>query len=132
MALQLVAAGGLITGRHVGIALATGIFLNLHFMAAGAVKPSALYLLAQGALVLWMAEQSPTFTAKRALGIAGLTAGLLAVVGLPFVSTVGRALVIEDPAVMFVTGGALTVLACIRASASNTAARRDRWAHLNQ
>ncbi|MCB1270180.1 MAG: hypothetical protein KDB31_02060 [Microthrixaceae bacterium] len=121
---QLVAAAGLISGRRLGAAIGIGIFLNLNFMAAGAVNPSAFYLLAQGSLLLWMAERRPTLAARRGLGIAALVAGGVGLISLPFVSTLHPALVIDDPAVMFVTGGILTVLACFRAGVSVASARQ--------
>lgn len=122
---QLVAAAGLLSGRRLGLSLAVGIFLNLHFMAAGAVNPSAFYLLAQGALVLWLAERRPTFAMKRKLGLAAVAAAVLALISVPFISTIQPALVIEDPAIMYVTAGVLTVLACVRASSSISATRRE-------
>ncbi len=56
----LAAGLALTSGRPHGLGIAIGMFLNLSFMAAGAVTPSAFYLLAQGALALWMAEQGPS------------------------------------------------------------------------
>ncbi len=113
---QLVAGASLVTGRRIGVGLATGIFLNLHFLAAGAVTPSAFYLLAQGALVLWLAEQTLTLVSLKRLQLVAAIAAALVGFNLPFISTVHPAAVIDDPAIMLVLGGALTALGCVLAS----------------
>ena len=56
VALQLFAGAALLTGRNRTAGLIIGMFLNLHVLAAGAVNPSAFYLLAQGAVLLAIAE----------------------------------------------------------------------------
>ncbi|MFW2381413.1 MAG: hypothetical protein ACN4GZ_06595 [Acidimicrobiales bacterium] len=112
---QLVAGLSLASGRRLGLGLGLGMFLNLQFLAAGAVTPSAFYLLAQGALALWMAEQAPTFITMKRLGLAAAGAMFLAGLSIPFVSTVHPAHVIDDPAIMFVFGGTLATLACVLA-----------------
>lgn len=114
--LQMIAASTLITGRRVGAGLLAGVFLNIHFLAAGAVNPSAFYLLAQGALALRAVEaarwdqQEPR--RLRQLRLAAAVALGLGALSIPFVSTFEPALVIEDPAVMFLTAGAFTFGAC--------------------
>jgi hypothetical protein len=113
---QLVAAISLTTGKRLLLGLSVGMFLNLNFLAAGAVTPSAFYLLAQGAIALWMAELKPSAAATRALGAVAATAIFLAAASLPFVSTVHPHDVIEDPAVMFAFGGSLAAAACWLAS----------------
>jgi thiosulfate dehydrogenase [quinone] large subunit len=115
---QLVAGISLVTGRRLNVGLAVGMFLNLHFMAAGAVTPSAFYLLAQGALVLWLCERNASQSPSSALRATAAAATLVAGLNLAFVSTLHPADVIEDPAVMFSFGGALTALACLLAADS--------------
>ena len=112
-AFQLVAGASLVLGRRVGLGLAIGIFLNLHFVAAGAVNPSAFYLLAQGAIALWSAETSrdQPRPAQVLWGVA-LAALLLGIASVPFISTLDPALVIDDPAVMYFMCAVLTILAC--------------------
>jgi hypothetical protein len=112
-AFQLLAGASLVLGRRIGIGLALGIFLNLHFVAAGAVNPSAFYLLAQGAIALWLAETSRAGprTGQMLWGTA-LMAILLGIASAPFISTLDPALVIDDPAVMYVMGAVLTMLGC--------------------
>ena len=110
---QLVAGASLVTGRRLGLGLTIGIFLNLHFLAAGAVTPSAFYLLAQGALALWLAEQTHTGATATRLSVAAIVAVFLAGLSVPFASTIHPADVIEDPALMFAFGGLLTTAACL-------------------
>ncbi len=117
LVLQLVVAASLLTGRARTVGLGLGIAMNLHFVAAGAVNPSAFYLLAQGALVLWLVE---AWSSRRAQAtLPGVAASGLAVAGfnLPFIATLHPAEVIDDPAIMFCTLGALTCLACVIAVA---------------
>ncbi len=113
LALQAIAAASLLSGRHRAVGLGLGIAMNLHFVAAGAVNPSAFYLLAQGALVLWMIEQRPSLPSIDSL-VRTMAAGL-AMVGfnLPFIRTLDPKTVIDDPAIMMATVGGLTCLACI-------------------
>ncbi|RZV45412.1 MAG: hypothetical protein EX269_10005 [Acidimicrobiales bacterium] len=54
---QLFAAVTLLSGRSVAEGLTVGMFLNLSFLTAGAASPSAFYLLAQGAVGLWLAHR---------------------------------------------------------------------------
>lgn len=115
---QLVAGLSLVSGRHLGVGLGLGMALNLHFLAAGAVTPSAFYLLAQGALVLWMAERQPSARTSARLEVAAAVAIFLAAMSLPSISTLHPAQVIEDPAVMYVFGGTLTTMACLLAQSS--------------
>lgn len=118
LVLQLVVAGSLLTGRHRSIGLGLSIAMNLHFVAAGAVNPSAFYLLAQGALVLWLVESWDSRRVRATL--PGVAASGLAVAGfnVPFIATLHPAEVIDDPAIMFSTIGALTCLAGLVAVAA--------------
>ena len=111
IALQIVAGVTLLTGRHLSVGLAVGMFMNVHFVAAGAVNPSAFYLLAQGAVALWLAEQGRARALQRLQAMAG--AGVfLALLSVPFIRTIHPAEVIDDPAIMLVTGGLLAAMCC--------------------
>ncbi len=103
----------LVRGRFVGFALAVGATMNLSFMAAGAVNPSAFYLLIQGAIALWLAEQTQA-KQRTARVLVSTAAGstVLAALSVPFVSTLHPHGVIEDPAVVMLMGGVLTVVGC--------------------
>jgi uncharacterized membrane protein YphA (DoxX/SURF4 family) len=124
---QLVAGTSLVTGRRLNVGLAIGVFFNLHFMAAGAVTPSAFYLLAQGSLILWLCERNASQSTSAALHATAAAATFVAGLNLAFVSTLHPAEVIEDPAVMFAFGGALTALACLLAAdSSRVESQRER------
>ncbi|NNE96621.1 MAG: hypothetical protein HKN24_11390 [Acidimicrobiales bacterium] len=118
---QLVAGVSLVTGRRLTVGLAVGMFLNLHFMAAGAVTPSAFYLLGQGALVLWLSEQTVSGARIQALRIAAAVGAFVVGLNIPFISTLHPAEVIEDPAVMFSFAGALAALTCLLAAGNHGA-----------
>lgn len=125
LVLQLLVAASLLSGRARGFGLGFGMAMNLHFVAAGAVNPSAFYLLAQGALLLWMLERWRA-SERRAL-LPAVAAGGLAVAGfnLPFIGTIHPAEVIDDPAIMFMTLGSLTALAAVVALSQDRAASAD-------
>jgi thiosulfate dehydrogenase [quinone] large subunit len=113
VAIQLAVGIALLRGRHLGAALAAGIFLNLNFVAAGAVSPSAFYLVAQGALVLWLVERRPEPRYRRAL-LGGTC--FLVVIGLlsaPLVRTLHPSEVIDDPAMMLLVLGSLAAVATV-------------------
>lgn len=122
---QLAAGASLVTGRRLAVGLSIGMFLNLHFMAAGAVTPSAFYLLAQGALVLWLSERATGTGNIRALRIAAAVGAFVVGVNVPFISTLHPAEVIEDPAVMFSFAGALAALTCLLAATPDTTTHRQ-------
>ena len=107
---QLFAAVALLSGWRLLAGLAVGAFLNLNFMAAGAVNPSIFYLICQTALLLWIlhGESEPK---KRALRLLATASIVLVLLNVPFISTIDPAAVIEDPASVLVTLGLLTAVA---------------------
>ncbi len=111
--LQIGAGLSLLTGRALGIGLAAGLFLNLSFVAGGAVNPSVFYIVAQGALALWLIESHPSPVARRALVAGVVTLVLLGLASAPLVGTIRPDAVIDDPAVMMLTLAALGTLATI-------------------
>jgi len=108
MLAQFAIGAALITGRATRLALAAGIGLNLHFIAAGAVDPSVFYILSQGAVLLWMAEQSRSRITNARLDVAGAAGLGLAAFAAPSVTTIDPAEVIHDPGMILVTIGMLT------------------------
>ena len=113
MIAQFVVGLSLVSGRFVRSALAVGIFLNLNFLAAGAVNPSAFYLLSQGAIALWLVEQGRTAPRTPALlTTTAIVAATLGVISMPYVTTLHPAEVIDDPAIMLVLGGILAMVGC--------------------
>jgi thiosulfate dehydrogenase [quinone] large subunit len=113
VALQLAAGLALLRGRNPGAALAAGIFLNINFVAVGAVSPSAFYLVAQGALVLWLVEQRPEPVYRRALLGGTCLLILIGLVGTPLIRTLQPAEVIDDPAMMLLVLGSLSAVATV-------------------
>lgn len=112
--LQFAVAASLLSGRYVGWGLSVGIFMNLNFLAGGAVNPSVFYLLCQGAVALWMAEQAATERDMvRPLWFVAAGGLVVSLISIPSVSTIHPADVIEDPGAIVVFVGALTVVACV-------------------
>ncbi|MEM7142339.1 MAG: hypothetical protein AAF548_15050 [Actinomycetota bacterium] len=104
----------LLTGRARATTLLVGIALNTSFVLAGAVDPSAFYLLAQLAVLLWVAEERrtphPTAIAWT-LAIGGLaTAGS----ALLSIGTLHPEHVVDDPSMMLVFLGLLTAASAER------------------
>lgn len=110
LVLEGVAAVSFLTGRHRSVGLASGVVLNLTFLAAGAVNPSAFYLVLQGALAVTLVERSDA-DLRRALFGVEVVVLTTAVMSATSIRTVHPARVIEDAAVMVITLAALTVLA---------------------
>lgn len=110
---ELAVGLGLLANRRLAMALPVAIGLNLAFVAAGAVNPSAFYLVGQGAIALWLvARRPPTPGLSRGLRLATAVAVACAAVSAPAISTLHPALVIDDPAIMFAMFAGLTALAC--------------------
>lgn len=109
--LQLFAGASLLSGFKLKWGLAAGIFLNLSFLAVGAVNPSAFYLIGQGALALTLlgAARPTERVADKMRMIVGAAFGMI-LVNIPFVRTLDVHGVIEDPAMMFITLGILTMV----------------------
>lgn len=122
---QLFAGIALISGWKLSAGLATGLFLNLNFVAAGAVDPSIFYLVCQTALLLWILHDE-NGAARRPLRLLALTSLAVALLNVPFIWTLDPTWVVKDPAAALVTLGFLTAvasLAGIRRSAETRDAR---------
>lgn len=105
---QLFAGITLVAGRMVLTGLTVGMFLNLSFIAAGAVNPSIFYLVCQGALLLWIIQNAKeSGVARRSFRWVPTVSFLVVLVNLPLVSTLDPAGVIEDPAMILVLFGLL-------------------------
>jgi thiosulfate dehydrogenase [quinone] large subunit len=109
---QLGAGLSLLTGRYLGVGLTVGVFLNLTFVAAGAVDPSAFYLIIQAALFLWLIERRGADSDGSLLSAVQVVAATVAAISVPYITTIQPAEVIHDPAVMFSFLGVLTVFVC--------------------
>lgn len=121
VAIQLFAGLALLGGRQTGLAIGLGVLLNLNFVAAGAVNPSAFYLVMQGALALWLFEQGRHRLKLVYLDVSAVVLGMLGLASIRFISTVHPAEVIDDPAAMLSFMGVLAVVANILAKRSQVA-----------
>ena len=110
LGLQLIAAATLLSGRQVGLGLALGMFLNLHFVLAGAVDPSVFYLVCQGALALHLLERRRDAGSREVLELLNVGAVVLFCATAPMARTLHPADVIDDPAVVLATFGVLVFL----------------------
>lgn len=100
----------LISDWKLPAALATGLFLNLNFVAAGSVEPSIFYLICQLALVLWILHDK-NGVARRPLRVVAVTSLIVALFNVPFVWTLDPTWVVEDPAMALITVALLTAFA---------------------
>ena len=110
MACQLAIAVCLVANRFVRPALWCGVVLNVLFMMAGRVNPSAFYLVMQLALLFALSRSISMETAKRRAVFWLMLAAFI----VPFAHTLHPALVIDDPALVlsFLAGlAAVTTLA---------------------
>ena len=96
LVMQLAVGVCLLADRHVRPALWAGVLLNVSFVMAGRVNPSAFYLVMEAALLLALSRPVSVRIARRRavlwLGVAALS--------LPFVRTLHPAEAIDDPALM--------------------------------
>ncbi len=126
---EIIVALTLLTGHRMALGLSIGIFLNLNFIAGGAVNPSIFYLVAQGCIALWMAERSEN-KKDQPMVLAAIAGSALFVgaVSIPDVVSLDPSWVIDDPGVITVFGAVLTALACgatgLRLSAGKAQPRR--------
>ncbi len=121
---QFGAGLSLLTGRYLVLGLTVGVFLNLTFVATGAVDPSAFYLIIQAALFLWLVERRATDSDGNVLSAVQVVSATIAGISVPYITTIQPAEVIHDPAVMFTFLGVLTVVVC-ELSRRRTAAPRS-------
>ena len=96
LVVQLVVGGCLLTNRHVRPALWAGVILNVSFVMAGRVNPSAFYLVMEAALLLALSRLVSVRIAHRR-AVLWVFVGALS---LPFVRTLHPAEAIDDPALM--------------------------------
>ena len=107
LAAEFFVSAALLSGRRQGVALGIAMFLNLNFIALGVIVPSIFYLLGQGAIVLWLAEQSRRDDLTKFYAMAAFYGAALAGISIPFISTLEPAEVINDPAIVMATAGFL-------------------------
>jgi thiosulfate dehydrogenase [quinone] large subunit len=109
---ELVIAALLLLDRWPLAALAAGAFLNVQFVVAGVVNPSAFYLVIAMVVVLWHLDHGGSAATYRVAARAAVAAAVVATLTLaPFVSTLRPAEVIRDPALVLVFLSALFAVA---------------------
>ena len=118
---QILIGLAILVGRPLRVALWCAVVLNVVFVLAGRVNPSAFYLIMEAALLygvsVGLLANRRTEPSTRTLGfIVGWL--VLAAVNVPFITTIEPAEVIEDPAMM------LTFLGVVVATTSFL-----RWAY---
>ncbi|MEP7045552.1 MAG: hypothetical protein ABI949_02670 [Ilumatobacteraceae bacterium] len=114
---QLACGIAIAIGKPLRLALRWAVLLNVVFIMAGKVNPSAFYLIMEIVLLFAIADGTmgvrPTSPSWRTVALAATsTAGAIAMT--PYVRTIEPAKVIEDPAMMLVFLGsvvAITMLA---------------------
>ena len=100
---ELAIGAMLALNRRVVGALLVAAFLNVHFMLAGVVNPSAFYLVIAMVIVLWRLEDGSSAAERRAAARRAGFAALVTTLGLaPSVTTIQPAQVIDDPAIMLI------------------------------
>ncbi len=103
VALQLVAGIFLIMNYKPMCAVLIGVFLNVQFLMAGAVNPSAFYLVLALVVVLWRMERSSSLSTSRKLTrLVAIAAGVTTVFMLPFIASLSPDRAIEDPAAVLI------------------------------
>jgi thiosulfate dehydrogenase (quinone) large subunit len=100
---QILIGLGLIFGRPLRVALWAGVVLNVIFVMAGRVNPSAFYLIMESGLLfavsIGVLDRAAARPSRRSLALVVGWLGLAAV-NVPFIETIEPAKVIEDPAMM--------------------------------
>ena len=99
--------------------------MNVAFVLAGAVTPSAFYLLAQLAVVLWVVESGRSAWSRALASIVALTGLALAGSAVLSIGSLHPAHVVEDPSMMLVFLGLLAAGGAERAQL----ARREAATH---
>lgn len=112
---QVVIGVGLLLGRFPRRALWAGVALNVCFTMAGAVNPSAFYLVMELALLIGLSRPTDLTIAWRRATLWLVPAVLV----LPFARTLEPAAVIDDPALMIAFVCGLAAVSTISWSAAH-------------
>ena len=118
---QLAIGLAIAIGKPMRLALRWGFVLNVVFILAGKVNPSAFYLVMEIVLLFAVADGTigvrPSRPSWRTIVAAG-TSAALAIAVAPYIRTIEPATVIEDPAMMLVfLGFIISVTLVVRRAA---------------
>ena len=113
---QLACGIAIAIGKPLRLALRWAVLLNVVFVLAGKVNPSAFYLVMEIVLLFAVADGTigvrPTSPSRRTIGLAAIsTTAAFAVV--PYIRTIEPSKVIEDPAMMLVFLGMIVAITLI-------------------
>lgn len=100
-------------GKPLRLALRWAVLLNVVFIMAGRVNPSAFYLVMEIVLLFAIADGTmgvrPTSPSRRTVALSILSAGA-AIAVTPYIRTIEPAKVIDDPAMMLVFLGVVVAV----------------------
>lgn len=116
LAAQLGVGGCLLVNRHVRSALWVGVILNVSFVMAGRVNPSAFYLVMEAALLLSLSRHVSLRIAQRRAVLWLFVAAL----SLPYVRTLHPAEAIDDPGLMLSFVPVLVAVTTVALAAGST------------
>jgi thiosulfate dehydrogenase (quinone) large subunit len=128
---QIACGVAIAVGKQLRLALSWGFLLNVTFILAGRVNPSAFYLVMEAVMLFAIADGAigvrPTSPSRRTVMAAGVAATLgLSLV--PFIRTIEPGKVIEDPAMMLsFMGSIIAVTLLFRRAAYRP--HETRWIH---
>jgi thiosulfate dehydrogenase [quinone] large subunit len=111
MVTQLLCGVMIASGKKMKLALRWAFLMNVTFILAGRVTPSAFYLVLELVLLFAIADgvlsTTPTVPSRSTFAAAGISV-LLAAIFVPYIRTIQPAEVIEDPAMMLMFIGLVT------------------------
>jgi uncharacterized membrane protein YphA (DoxX/SURF4 family) len=121
------------TGQKLPLALRWAFFMNVTFVLAGRVNPSAFYLVMELVLLFAIADGAlgvnPTTPSHRTFVIAG-TSAVLGILCVPYIRTIEPAHVIDDPAMMLMFVGLMTATTLVIRWSAHPAYRPTRLGQL--
>lgn len=129
---QLAAGIAIAIGKPLRLALRWVVFMNVVFVVAGRVNPSAFYLVMEIVLLFAIADGTigvrPSLPSQRTVVAAGVSAGA-ALALTPYIRTIEPSEVIDDPAMMLsFVGMMIAVTLVVRLAAYRT----QRVTHLRR
>ena len=108
VAIEVIVGLALLLNYRPLLSLAVGSVLNLNFMLAGAVNPSAFYMVIAGAMLLWHIDSGVPMARKGVIFRWSAVAAVASLVLLgPFVREIAPMHVIEDTAMVLIFVAAL-------------------------
>lgn len=129
MVSQLACGVAIATGRHLRLALGWACVMNITFVLAGRVNPSAFYLIMEAAFLFALAHgigSEPPLRLTKWSYLAAASSAAAGIAVAPFIRTLAPARVIEDPAMMLSFLGVLTAATLLVSHAAHPDHRDTR------